>query len=426
MATFPTGIASKPANITDGLQILAAHVGTLWDEVVAVQNELLGASTGSFTMDLRPSSAGSVVIQSRQAGDSQPRFQLTGGGDLRWGPGNAATDVTLSRTGTRNLTLTGTETIVPGNSNDRALLLKGAPSQTQFLLEVQDSTAASKFSITAAGVVTALTVNASTALTAPTLSPGTNTTGVATTAFVQAAISAGTPSGIPVGSMMAYGGSAAPAGWLLCDGSLVSRTGATLALFGAIGTTYGAGDGSTTFNLPDTRSKGLIGAGTGAGLTNRVLGTSGGTEKASLTVQNMPTHDHGGTVVAGNATVSLAATSATGTVNGVAGHAHNCGLTVYMTIDCVMAVGGSTNNPGRFYYGGTGGGSVSTASYQGTNPQALGQTDLDGGHAHSFTPISHNHTLSQTAHAHTINPQGSGTAFDIMQPWLATNWIIKT
>ena len=55
----------------------------------------------------------------------------------------------------------------------------------------------------------------------------------------------------PVGTILGYGGASAPSGWLLCDGSAVSRT-AYAELWGVVGTTYGSGDGSTTFNVPDT------------------------------------------------------------------------------------------------------------------------------------------------------------------------------
>ena len=63
---------------------------------------------------------------------------------------------------------------------------------------------------------------------------------------------------VPPGAIMAFGGSAAPAGWLLCDGSAVSRT-TFAALFAAISTAYGSGDGSTTFNLPDLRGRAAVG-----------------------------------------------------------------------------------------------------------------------------------------------------------------------
>lgn len=69
------------------------------------------------------------------------------------------------------------------------------------------------------------------------------------------------------GTIIAFGGSTAPDGFLSCDGSAVSRT--TYAdLFTAISTTWGVGDGSTTFNLPDLRETALIGIGTrGSGVT---------------------------------------------------------------------------------------------------------------------------------------------------------------
>jgi microcystin-dependent protein len=97
--------------------------------------------------------------------------------------------------------------------------------------------------------------------------------------------------GMPTGALTQYAGTTAPAGWLLCDGSAVSR--ATYgALFGVVGTTYGAGDGSSTFNVPDLRSRAPIGAGQGSGLSNRVLGTSGGEETHLLVTAEMPAHSH--------------------------------------------------------------------------------------------------------------------------------------
>lgn len=78
---------------------------------------------------------------------------------------------------------------------------------------------------------------------------------------------------VPSGFFGPFAGTAAPTGWLMCDGSAVSRT-TYAALFAAIGTTYGAGDGSTTFNLPDMRQRFPLGkASSGTGNT---LGASGG------------------------------------------------------------------------------------------------------------------------------------------------------
>lgn len=73
-----------------------------------------------------------------------------------------------------------------------------------------------------------------------------------------------TASIIPSGSVMAFAGSTAPDGWLICDGSAVSRT-TYAALFAAIGTAHGSGDGSTTFNLPDYRGRFLRGVDGAAG-----------------------------------------------------------------------------------------------------------------------------------------------------------------
>ena len=84
---------------------------------------------------------------------------------------------------------------------------------------------------------------------------------------------------------------AAPAGWLVCDGRAVSR-GTYAALYAAIGTSFGAGDGSTTFNLPDGRGRVLVGAGAGTGLTARALGVKGGEEAHAVTVAEMPVHYH--------------------------------------------------------------------------------------------------------------------------------------
>ena len=96
---------------------------------------------------------------------------------------------------------------------------------------------------------------------------------------------------IPVGGLMPYAGSTSPEGWLLCDGSAINRT--TYAnLFALIGTTYGSGNGTTTFNVPDMRSRMPIGAGAGTGLTSRALAATGGAESVVIASGNLPTHTH--------------------------------------------------------------------------------------------------------------------------------------
>lgn len=96
---------------------------------------------------------------------------------------------------------------------------------------------------------------------------------------------------IPVGTIVAYGGVTVPAGWLLCDGATVSRS-TYSGLFGALGVTYGSGDGATTFTLPDLRGRAAIGAGQGVPLSNRTLGQKLGAETHTLTVAEMPSHSH--------------------------------------------------------------------------------------------------------------------------------------
>ena len=95
----------------------------------------------------------------------------------------------------------------------------------------------------------------------------------------------------PAGAVLPYAGNSIPSNWLLCDGSAVSRT--TYAdLFTAIGTTYGAGDGSTTFNLPDTTGQVIAGY-KAADANFGTLGAKVGEATHLLTTTEMPSHSHG-------------------------------------------------------------------------------------------------------------------------------------
>lgn len=94
----------------------------------------------------------------------------------------------------------------------------------------------------------------------------------------------------PTGTVMAYAIAGAPAGWLVCDGSAVSRT-TYSALYNVLHSLYGAGDGSTTFNLPDMRGRVL--AGYDPTQTEfSTLATFGGEKTHTLTIAEMPNHSH--------------------------------------------------------------------------------------------------------------------------------------
>lgn len=136
------------------------------------------------------------------------------------------------------------------------------------------------------------------ASTAATQSPGDNTTLLATDAFVQQAVGLG----MPIGACVSYGGASAPTNWVFAFGQAVSRT--TFAtLFSAYGIAYGAGDGTTTFNMPDLRGRLL------AGLDNM-----GGSAASRMTVTSMTPNGTTLGATGGAQTVGVAFTS-TGTNN---------------------------------------------------------------------------------------------------------------
>ena len=203
---------------------------------------------------------------------------------------------------------------------------------------------------------------------------------------------------MPPGVILEYGGSAAPAGWLMADGTAVSRT-TYAALFAAIGTTYGAGDGSTTFNLPNR--KGRVAVGRDAAQTEfDTLGETGGAKTHTLTTAEMPSHTH--TQNAHNHTQA----------------SHNHGGSV------------GTTDPSDYDYG-----AVPTAFYDSTNWAVFDQ--LGGGYhqrvmvwVNGGAGLSHSHTISSatpTIDNTTATNQNTGGdgAHNNLQPYIVLNHIIK-
>ena len=238
----------------------------------------------------------------------------------------------------------------------------------------------------------------------------------------------------PTGIVTTFAGSTAPSGWLMCDGTAISRD-TYSALFTAIGTTYGVGDGSTTFNLPDLRSK--VPVGKAASGTFSTLGGFTGSETVSLAIGNLPAHshsiDHGHTANSHTHTNDHnhgTVTSGAGSAHGHTGTTSSNGLHNHRE----QLIGESSRS-----LSGTGTENLEKEPGMG----GLYMTTHDGTHNHTFT------TSNESAHTHpvdlpnytgntggttpTINNHtgnsgsiGSGTPASIVQPSLVMNYIIKT
>ena len=184
--------------------------------------------------------------------------------------------------------------------------------------------------------------------------------------------------GHDAGDIKITAAAATPTRWAECDGGTFLRhdgggsSGDQTPLFAAIGTAFGAGDGSTTANRPDLRGRVPLGAGNASGRSNRARGASGGAETVALLVANLPSHSHG----AG----TLAAASA-------GGHAHTATSTL-----AVASGGGHKHGAGTLDTGSAGGhghsltGTLSAASGGGhTHGAGTLGADTDGAHSHRLT-----------------------------------------
>lgn len=191
------------------------------------------------------------------------------------------------------------------------------------------------------------------------------------------------------GDLKPYAGNAAPAGWLECDGSAVSRT-AYADLFGIVGVIWGPGDGSTSFNLPDLRGRALLGHdGTHA------VGSTGGAAAVVLSVAQLPAHSH-------------AVTDPQHT-HVFAGDPHNHAITdpAHSHTEST-AVSAATAGAGA---GGAAPGSGSTGSS--VTGITVNNATVTGTNAAASTGV-------------TIQNTGSGTAVPTQSPYATVMYLIKT
>jgi microcystin-dependent protein len=201
---------------------------------------------------------------------------------------------------------------------------------------------------------------------------------------------------ISSGSIQMFAGSVTPNGWLVCDGSNVSRS-VYNNLFKVIGTTYGAGNFNTTFTLPDMRGRCPIGVGTGASLTARTLGSNVGAETVTLAQTNLPPHTHTATVGTQSANHTHTGTSGDQSVT----HTHSYGMPIGTTGSQV--------------------GIIDTVTGSSSGTPLTGGQSVDHNHATTFGTGSATHT-----HTVTNSNTGNGTPFGIMPPAIVVNFIIKT
>jgi microcystin-dependent protein len=194
----------------------------------------------------------------------------------------------------------------------------------------------------------------------------------------------------PAGMVSQFAGATAPTGWLLCDGTAVSRT-TYAGLFAAIGTNYGTGDGSTTFNLPNL--KGRIPVGLDSAQTEfNTLNAPGGVKSTSLTVSHIPQHNH-----------SIDHDHAAFTASG-GDHSH-----LFFGDDGASSPGGYSRSV--------------AIGYDATSNNTTG----NGGDFVTKGSGAHSHTIDVPAFSGTSGNYGSATVTPVsaLQPYIVMNYIIK-
>lgn len=218
---------------------------------------------------------------------------------------------------------------------------------------------------------------------------------------------------VPVGVIQMYIATNPPSGWFVCDGSAVSRI-TYSNLFNLVGTSYGVGDGSTTYNLPDIRGRSPLGMGAGAGLTARSLGEKTGTETSALVSNNIPAHVHNvnppstasGTESLDHFHAADPPATASGTES--ATHTHNYNM-LYNYVG-----GDGFSDPGSRTW------------------DTLTSTTENQTHTHTTDISSFNTGGKSATHTHTSDitafnssSSGAGTAVNNMAPVVVVNYIIK-
>lgn len=212
---------------------------------------------------------------------------------------------------------------------------------------------------------------------------------------------------VPSGTIAMFGGSTAPDGWLVCDGTIVSRA-TYAALFAAIGTNYGAGNGSTTFQLPDLRERFPRGPG-----SNVAVGS----------VANVNTHAH--TISVNVASGSHAHTHSFS--RNFSGNTGNVGAHRHSTNTNTTGGGASTSSNNFNRNGGFGNLSMAAGSHAHVTPNhnhTINEGNA-GGHSHSFSGGVSGNTGNASSANHNHNSSASSDTISHVPAYVTVSYIIK-